>query len=176
MVLVPMNRGAIGTQNLNHNLQEIINTKNGKKLTHGATEFKEGDRVMQIRNNYEKMVFNGDIGFIETIQTEDRTISIKFGERILEYQQNGLDEIVLAYAITVHKSQGSEYDAVIIPIYTQHFTLLARNLIYTAVTRAKKLCIIIGQTKAIAIAIKNNKSIKRQTFLTQMLTTGVKCR
>ncbi len=176
MVLVPMNRGAIGTQNLNNNLQEIINKQNGKKLTHGATEYKEGDRVMQIRNNYEKMVFNGDLGFIETIQTEDRTISIKFGERILEYPQNELDEIVLAYATTIHKSQGSEYDAVIIPIYTQHFTLLARNLIYTAVTRAKKLCIIIGQTKALAIAIKNNKSIKRQTFLTQMLTTGIQCR
>ena len=176
MVLVPMNRGAIGTQNLNHNLQEIINKKNGKKLTHGATEFKESDRVMQIRNNYDKMVFNGDIGFIETIQTEDRIISIKMGERLLEYQHNELDEIVLAYAITVHKSQGSEYDAVIIPIYTQHFTLLARNLIYTAITRAKKLCIIIGQTKALAIAIKNNKSIKRQTFLTQMLTKGIQCR
>jgi len=176
MVLVPMNRGTIGTQKLNQNLQDVINTKQGKRLTHGLTEFKEHDRVMQIRNNYEKMVFNGDIGFIQTIDTEERLISIKYGERIVNYKQPELDEVVLAYAITIHKSQGSEYDAVIIPLFTQHFTLLARNLVYTAITRAKKLCIFIGQTRALAIAINNNKSVKRQTFLQELLTTGIECR
>ena len=176
MVLVPMNRGPIGTQKLNQNLQEIINKKNGTNLTHGITQYKEGDRVMQIRNNYEKMVFNGDIGFIQSIEPEDKIITVRYAERPVTYQQAELDELVLAYAITIHKSQGSEYDAVIIPLFTQHFTLLARNLIYTAITRAKKLCIIIGQTRALAIAIKNNKSIRRQTFLTEMLTTGIQCR
>jgi exodeoxyribonuclease V alpha subunit len=118
------------------------------------------------------MVFNGDIGFIATINHTERMVSIRYGERILDYRYNELDELILAYAITVHKSQGSEYQAVIVPIFTQHFTLLARNLIYTAITRAKKLCIIIGQTRALAIAIKNNKSTKRQTFLAHYLTTN----
>jgi len=176
MVLVPMNRGLIGTQKLNHNLQEIINTKNGAHFTYGTTEFKEYDRVMQIRSNYEKMVFNGDIGFIQAIDVEEKIITVRYGERNISYKQTELDELVLSYAITIHKSQGSEYEAVIIPLCTQHFTLLARNLIYTAITRAKKLCIFIGQTRALAIAIKNNKSIKRQTFLKELLTTGVLCR
>jgi exodeoxyribonuclease V alpha subunit len=172
MVLVPMNRGTIGTHKLNQELQTIINRQPGDKLTIGLTEFMVGDRVMQLRNNYEKMVFNGDIGFIATINHTERMVSIRYGERILDYRYNELDELILAYAITVHKSQGSEYQAVIVPIFTQHFTLLARNLIYTAITRAKKLCIIIGQTRALAIAIKNNKSTKRQTFLAHYLTTN----
>ena len=176
MVLVPMNRGSIGTQKLNQNLQEILNKQPGNKLTYGLTEFKEHDRVMQIRNNYDKLVFNGDIGFIQTIDHSEKTIAVRYGERLLTYKYNELDELVLAYAITIHKSQGSEYDAVIIPLFTQHFTLLARNLVYTAITRAKKLCIFIGQTKALAIALHNNKSIKRQTFLAEYLTTEVQCR
>ena len=176
MVLVPMNKGIVGTHKLNHELQEIINPIQTKKITYGVTEFKEGDRVMQIRNNYEKLVFNGDIGFIENIETTEKNIVVQFGKRSLIYKTNDLDELVLSYAITIHKSQGSEYDAVIIPLFTQHFTLLARNLIYTAITRAKKLCIFIGQTRALAIAIKNNKSINRQTFLTEFLTTEVQCR
>ncbi len=101
---------------------------------------------------------------------------MKFYERIVEYETDDLDELVLAYAISIHKSQGSEYPAVIIPIFMQHFTLLQRNLIYTAMTRAKKLCIIIGQPKALAMAIKNNKSLTRTTFLTQFLTTDLQCR
>ncbi len=171
-----MNRGIVGIHKLNQELQLIINQKPTDKLTVGLIEFKTGDRVMQIRNNYEKMVFNGDIGFIDLIKHEERILIIRYGERVLEYRYNELDELVLAYAITIHKSQGSEYDAVIIPIFIQHFTLLARNLIYTAITRAKKLCILIGQTRALAIAIKNNKSIKRQTFLAEYLTSDLQCR
>jgi len=175
MVLVPMNRGIVGTHKLNQELQEILNPQSRDTLRVGLAEFKAGDRIMQIRNNYEKMVFNGDIGFIHVINNQDRELTVHYGERPVVYRYNELDELVLAYAITVHKSQGSEYDAVIIPIFVQHFTLLARNLIYTAITRAKKLCILIGQTRAIAIAIKNNKSVKRQTFLAQYLTTDLQC-
>jgi len=176
MVLVPMNRGIVGTHKLNQELQVILNPLPKDKVTVGLVEFKVDDRVMQIRNNYEKMVFNGDIGFIQRINNEDREVSIAFGDREIIYRYEELDELVLAYAITIHKSQGSEYDAVIIPIFTQHFMLLARNLVYTAITRAKKLCILIGQTRAIAIAIKNNKSVKRQTFLVQYLTSDLSCR
>lgn len=176
MVLVPMNRGTVGTHKLNRDLQEIINPRQTNRISVGLTEFKEGDRVMQIRNNYDKLVFNGDIGFIKHIQHNEQVVTITFGERPMEYRYSELDELVLAYAITIHKSQGSEYDAVIIPLFTQHFTLLARNLVYTAITRAKRLCILIGQTKALAIAIKNNKSVKRQTFLTEYLTTDLQCR
>jgi len=176
IVLVPMNRGTVGTVKINHDLQNILNpSTDQKQISHSGFIYKINDRVMQIRNNYEKLVFNGDIGSIEDINTEDRIISIKFDERIIEYEFEELDEIILAYAISIHKSQGSEFNAVIIPIYTQHFTLLQRNLIYTAITRAKKLCIFIGQVKAIAMAIKNNKSLKRKTFLKEFLTTDLQC-
>jgi exodeoxyribonuclease V alpha subunit len=131
---------------------------------------------MQIRNNYDKAVFNGDTGIIDDINLSDKILHVKYYERIVEYDYAELDELVLAYAISIHKSQGSEYPAVIIPIFMQHFTLLQRNLIYTALTRAKKLCIIIGQTRALAMAIKNNKSYTRTTFLTQFLTTDLQCR
>jgi exodeoxyribonuclease V alpha subunit len=177
MVLVPMNRGIVGTQAINHYLQTILNTvTTEKQFTFGSTTFKIGDRVMQIRNNYDKLVFNGDIGTIEDIDLGERTASIRYFERVITYEFNEFDELVLAYAISIHKSQGSEYSAVIVPIFMQHFTLLARNLIYTAITRAKKLCIFIGQTKAIAMAIKNNKSVVRTTFLQQFLTTDLQCR
>ena len=176
-VLVPMNRGAVGTQKLNHDLQGFLNPHDTpKKLMHAGTTFKLGDRVMQLRNNYDKHVFNGDIGVIEDVNLEDKILMVKFDERILEYESSELDELVLAYAISIHKSQGSEYGAAIIPIFMQHFMLLQRNLIYTAITRAKRLCIFIGQPKAIAMAIKNNKGIKRKTFLQEFLTTDLQCR
>ncbi len=177
MVLVPMNRGAVGTQKLNHDLQLILNPEQDlPSLTRQGSTLKIGDRVMQIRNNYDKKVFNGDIGTIEAINTTDQIMNISYYDRTIEYDFSDLDEIVLAYAITIHKSQGSEYAAAIIPIFMQHFTLLQRNLIYTAVTRAKKLCIFIGQPKAIAMAIKNNKGVVRTTFLQQFLTTDLQCR
>ena len=168
-VLVPMNRGVVGTQNLNHILQLLLNPEPNDSVMYRGVTFKVRDKVMQIRNNYDKIVFNGDIGIIDTINLEDKNLTVNFGEREIEYEFDELNEIVLAYAITIHKSQGSEYTAAIIPLFMQHFTLLQRNLIYTAITRAKKLCIFIGQPKALAMAIRNNSGIKRITFLQKFL-------
>lgn len=178
MVLVPMNRGIVGTQQINVHLQTLLNPiKNDtKQLAHGLYRYTNGDRVMQIRNNYDKNVFNGDTGIIDDINITDKMVLVKFYDRIVEYEYADLDELILAYAISIHKSQGSEYPAVIIPIFMQHFTLLQRNLIYTAITRAKKLCILIGQPKAIAMAIKNNKGLERLTFLQNYLTSDLKAR
>jgi len=177
MVLVPMNRGVVGTQNLNDQLQNILNPGTTEKTINvRGSMFKVGDRVMQIRNNYDKKVFNGDTGTIDDINPQDRELIVSYGDRLIEYESSDLDELVLAYAITIHKSQGSEYAAVIIPIFMQHFTLLQRNLIYTAITRAKKLCIFIGQSRAIAMAIKNNKGVERTTFLQEFLTSDLQCR
>lgn len=177
VVLVPMNRGSVGTQNLNAELQKLLNPGTKPYLNHMGFSYKVGDRVMQIKNNYDKSVFNGDMGTIEKIDQSERNLFVRFYDsRLIEYDFNEMDELVLAYATSIHKSQGSEYSAVVIPIYTQHFTLLQRNLVYTAITRAKKLCIFIGQPKALAIAIKNNKSLKRITFLKEFLTTDLECR
>ncbi len=169
IVLTPMNRGTIGTYSLNSILQEMLNPNN-TITTPGAHKFKVNDKVMQIRNNYDKKVYNGDIGKIEDIDLEERQIKVNFSDNIVLYEFEELDELVLAYSISIHKSQGSEYSCVIVPIFTQHFMLLQTNLIYTALTRAKKLCIFIGQTKALAIALKNNKTIKRVTLLKELLT------
>ncbi len=177
IVLVPMNRGVVGTIKLNQDLQTILNpapTQNN--LMYAGTVFKPGDKVMQIRNNYDKGVFNGDIGIIKVIDKEARNLVVDLDGKEIEYAFDELSELVLAYAISIHKSQGSEYDVVIVPIFMQHFMLLQRNLIYTAITRAKKLCIFIGQPKALAIAIKNNKTVIRKTFLKEFLTTDLVCR
>lgn len=176
IVLSPMNKGPVGTQQLNHDLQQFLNPTQKQFLVHAGTTFKLHDRVMQIKNNYDKKVFNGDIGTIETIDTEEKMISISFDYTSALYSFDELNELSLAYALTIHKSQGSEYDAVIIPIFMQHFTLLQRNLLYTAITRAKKLCFFIGQPKAIAMAVKNNKTIERISFLVPFLTEDISCR
>jgi len=178
IVLTPMNRGVVGTQRLNQELQMILNPKDDaeKQASRYGTIYKIGDRVMQIRNNYDKFVFNGDIGDITDINRVDQKIKVSFGDRELEYDFSELDELVLSYAVSIHKSQGSEFGAVIIPIFMQHFILLQRNLIYTAITRAKRLCILIGQPKAIAIGIKNNKGVERLTFLRDYLTTDLQAR
>lgn len=177
IVLVPMNRGIVGTVKLNSDLQHILNPSTQlKHLDFAGTSYKLGDRVMQIRNNYDKLVFNGDIGTIEDINFEEKTMIVNYLGHLVEYESTELDEIVLAYAISIHKSQGSEYNAVIIPVFMQHFMLLQRNLIYTAITRAKKLCILIGEPRAIAMAIKNTKGTTRQTFLQQFLTTDLQAR
>ena len=178
IVLTPMNRGIAGTQRINQELQMLLNPeeKDSKQLTRFGQVYRLGDRVMQIRNNYDKFVFNGDLGTIHDIKSVDQKMFVSFGDRVLEYDFAELDELVLSYAISIHKSQGSEFSAVIIPIFMQHFILLQRNLIYTAITRAKKLCILIGQPKAIAMGIKNNKGIERNTFLKEFLTTDLEAR
>lgn len=176
LVLTPMHRGVAGTQKLNHDLQQMLNGQyDGPVMMYAGTQYQIGDRVMQLRNNYDKNVFNGDIGVIEDIDLEDKMMRVRF-DSIVEYESGDLNELVHAYAISIHKSQGSEFSAVIIPLFMQHFMMLQRNLIYTAVTRAKKLCIIIGESRAIAMAIKNNKSVERITFLKQFLTSDLQAR
>ena len=129
-----------------------------------------GDRVMQIRNNYDKNVYNGDIGTVEKVNIEDRTLCVNFDNNLVEYEATELDELTLAYASTIHKSQGSEYPIVVIPVLMTHFVMLQRNLIYTGITRAKKICVLIGQPKALAYAIRNLTVINRNTKLKERLS------
>ena len=163
-VLTPMHKGVVGASNLNATLQQVLNPREDG-ITRGGRNFRISDKVMQIRNNYDKEVFNGDIGRILNIDTETQEVIISFDGRTVAYDYPDLDEIVLAYVVSVHKSQGSEYPAVVIPILTQHYVLLQRNLIYTGVTRGKRLVVIIGTKKALAIGVKNNKTEKRYTYL-----------
>ncbi len=167
-VLTPMHRGTIGAENLNVELQKTLNPEIGG-LVRGNRTYRINDKVMQIKNNYDKDVFNGDIGRIKRINTEEQYVTIIFDDRHVDYEYSGLDEIVLAYAVSVHKSQGSEYPAVIIPILTQHYILLQRNLIYTAVTRGRRLVVIVGTRNALAIGINNDKTQKRFTYLRHRL-------
>lgn len=177
ITLIPMNRGIVGTQKINIDIQNMLNgDETDHKISQHGYQFKIKDRVMQIRNNYTKLVFNGDIGIITAIDKVEQLVHVSFLDRVVDYEFSELDELVLAYAISIHKSQGSEFDAAIIPIFMQHYMLLRRNLIYTAITRAKKLCIFIGQPKAVGMAINNTKDIKRITFLQDYLTSELKCR
>lgn len=177
LVLVPMNKGQVGTHELNQIIQETVNPgTHMSHFTHAQRLFKLGDQVMQIRNNYDKLVFNGDMGHIVALDMQEKALTVSYFGRQVVYEAGECDELVLAYAVTIHKSQGSEYDAVVIPIFMQHFVLLQRNLLYTAITRAKKLCILIGQAKAIGFAVRNTKSNVRNTFLKQYLTTDLVCR
>jgi exodeoxyribonuclease V alpha subunit len=178
IVLTPMNRGTAGAIRLNQELQMILNpdVDETKQVVQFGQVFKVRDRVMQIRNNYDKFVFNGDIGTILDIDRVNLQVIVRFGERDLEYDFTEMNELMLSYAISIHKSQGSEFQAVIIPLFMQHFMLLQRNLIYTAITRAKKLCVLVGQTKAVAMGINNNKQVDRLTFLKQFLTSNLQAR
>jgi exodeoxyribonuclease V alpha subunit len=167
-VLTPMHKGTVGVANLNAILQSELNPA-GDELVRAGRVIRVGDKVMQMRNNYDKDVFNGDIGRIMVIDREVQEAVIDFDGRRVLYEFPELDEITLAYAISVHKSQGSEYPVVVMPILTQHFMLLQRNLLYTGITRGKKLVILIGTKKALAIAIKNNTPQKRYTMLRERL-------
>ena len=167
-VLCPMNRGVAGVLNLNLTLQAALNPR-GREVQRGTRLFREGDKVMQIANNYEKGVFNGDIGRIVRIDLEEHEITVSFDNGEAVYEASELDELVLAYAVSVHKSQGSEYPAVVLPILPQHYMLLQRNLLYTAVTRAKKLLVLVGSKRAIAMAIRNDRTTKRYTLLAERL-------
>ena len=171
-VLTPMHRGILGATNLNLELQKRLNPE-GQGIIYGNTVFRLHDKVMQISNNYDKDVFNGDIGWISKINQEERELVIDFDGRLVPYLFSELDEIVLAYAISVHKSQGSEYPAVILPLTTQHYLLLQRNLIYTGITRAKRLMVMIGSKKALGIAIRNNKPQGRYTCLSARLRATI---
>lgn len=164
-VLVPMNKGTLGVKNLNIVLQSHLNGQQNSSVTSMGVTFKPGDKIIQTVNNYDKDVFNGDIGYIDKIDLENDLITIKFDERLIEYEKSELDEIDLAYAISIHKSQGSEYPIVVIPITTQHYTMLERNLIYTGITRGKKMVILIGQKKALYMAVKRVSANKRITSL-----------
>jgi exodeoxyribonuclease V alpha subunit len=168
-VLTPMNRGALGTRALNAELQERLNPNSEPQISRFGWTYAPGDKVIQTVNDYEKEVFNGDIGTIASIDLEEGLVTIDYEGRKVEYEFGELDEISLAYATTIHKSQGSEFPAVVIPLATQHYTLLERNLLYTGVTRGKRLVVVIGQDKALAMAVKNVRSVKRLTNLAQRL-------
>ncbi|RDH46594.1 ATP-dependent RecD-like DNA helicase [Zooshikella ganghwensis] len=168
-VLTPMNRGGLGARSLNLALQEKMNGDAHPKITRFGWTYAPGDKVIQNVNNYDKEVFNGDIGRVQSVDSESGELLINFEGRDVAYEMHELDELSLAYATTIHKSQGSEYPVVVIPIATQHFTLLERNLLYTGVTRGKQLVILIGQKKAVAMAVHNVKSSKRLTYLQQTL-------
>ncbi|MBQ7585530.1 MAG: ATP-dependent RecD-like DNA helicase [Desulfovibrionaceae bacterium] len=163
-VLSPMNRGVVGTANFNVALQQALNPK-GMQVERGNRIFRVGDKVMQIKNNYDKEVFNGDIGIIKKIDSEEQTVQVSIDGNLVSYEFNDLDELVLAYAISIHKSQGAEYPCVIIPVSTQHYVMLQRNLLYTGVTRGKKIVVLVGTQKALNIAIHNNKQMYRYTYL-----------
>ncbi len=174
-VLTPMRRTITGVESLNLSLQEVLNPlqSGGAELKARNTVFRLGDKVMQIRNDYQKEVFNGDIGRIGQIDPEERFLVVVYaeveGEREVTYKTEELDQLVLAYAISVHKSQGNEYPVVVMPVTTQHYLMLQRNLLYTAVTRAKQMVVLIGTKKAIAIAVKNNRIQERNSLLKERL-------
>ena len=167
-VLTPMQRGVVGAANLNIALQQALNHNTAALVRRGYT-YKEGDRVMQLRNNYDKDVYNGDLGYVRSVDMEERTLTVDFDGQMVEYEASELDELTLAYATTIHKSQGSEYPIVVMPVLMTHYVMLQRNLIYTGITRAKKICVLVGQTKALAYAIHNMKVLKRNTRLKKRL-------
>lgn len=167
-ILTPMQMRELGVINLNNVLQKNLND-NVIQIERGRTTFKVGDKVMQIKNNYDKDVFNGDIGKIKLIDRKVRSVTVQYDNKFVNYEANELDEIELAYAISIHKSQGSEYKAIIIPVHTQHYIMLKRNLLYTAITRGKELVILVGTDKAINIAIKNSTVQSRYTMLSERL-------
>ena len=167
-VLTPMKKGTLGSINLNDLLQKEINP-NKEEIKYGTTTFKVGDKVMQIKNNYDKEIFNGDTGYIESINKEEKTLMVVFKKQVIIYDFSELDELMLAYAVTVHKSQGSEYPIVILPITMSHYIMLKRNLIYTGITRAKNLCILIGQKQSLYAGINTIDTSKRNTYLNNFL-------
>ena len=167
-ILTPMRRNLLGTENLNVELQKALNPT-GDAIIRGGTTFRVGDRVMQLRNNYDKDVYNGDVGFVKAVDPAERKLVVLFDGRPVAYDPGDLDELVLAYAMTIHKSQGSEYPAVIVILHTQHYVMLQRNLLYTAITRVKNLVLLMGVPYAIDQAIKNNTVRERRTSLAERL-------
>jgi exodeoxyribonuclease V alpha subunit len=172
-VLCPMNRGGVGARSLNIELQAALNPAGDRKVERFGWTFAPGDKVMQIENDYDKEVYNGDIGFVTDVQPEEGELTASFDGRSVTYGFGELDILVPAYAATIHKSQGSEYPAVVIPIMTQNYTMLQRNLLYTGVTRGKRLVVLVGQKKAIAIAVRNVSGRRRWSKLQGWLSVDV---
>lgn len=168
-VLTPMNRGGLGARSLNAILQEKLNQHRGNTISRFGVQYAVGDKVIQLKNNYDKDVYNGDIGTVKSIDLEASVINIDFFDRQVEYEFNELDEVALAYATSIHKSQGSEYPVVVLVLSNQHYMLLQKKLVYTAVTRGKKLVIVIAQMQALAMALKNKNTEKRLTRLVEKL-------
>jgi exodeoxyribonuclease V alpha subunit len=168
-VLCPMNRGGVGARSLNIELQAALNPSGETKVERFGWTFAAGDKVMQIENDYDKEVYNGDIGYVEKVDLDEGELTTNFEGRAVVYGFGELDELVPAYAATIHKSQGSEYPAVVIPVMTQHYAMLQRNLLYTGVTRGKRLVVLVGQARAIAIAVKNMSGRRRWSKLGEWL-------
>ena len=171
-VLCPMNRGGIGARSLNIELQSALNPAGDHKVERFGWTFAPGDKVMQIENDYDKEVYNGDIGFVTDVEPDEGELTASFDGRSVTYSLGELDTVVPAYAATIHKSQGSEYPAVVIPVLTQHYAMLQRNLLYTGVTRGKRLVVLVGQKKAVAIAVRNVSGRRRWSKLGEWLRSG----
>ncbi len=172
-VLTPMNRSALGAETLNRQMQEILNPDRGQgEIERFGRKYRVGDKVLQRRNNYKKEVFNGDVGRVVAIDEEEGEVTLEFDGRRVNYDIGDLDEVILAYAMTIHKSQGSEYPAVIIPLHTQHYMMLQRNLLYTGVTRGKKLVVVVGSKKALEMAIARQETARRCSALAWRLKLG----
>ena len=171
-VITPMHRGPLGVQTLNHLLQQRLNPKSETWTWAGRT-FRRGDKVMQLRNNYYKEVFNGDIGQVLGVAGDTGQLQVDFDGRVIPYDPGEKEEITLAYAITVHKSQGNEFPAVLLVLTTQHYLLLQRNLLYTGITRGRHLVVLLGSKKALGMAISNDKPVRRYTYLAARLRQAV---
>ncbi len=171
-VLCPMNRGALGARALNLSLQQLLNPGREPRIERFGSAFTPGDKVMQIENDYDKDVYNGDLGFVASVDPDVGELTVEFDGRPVVYDASDLDRLVLAYATTIHKAQGSEYPAVVIPMVTQHFPMLQRNLLYTGVTRGRRLVVVVGQPKALAMAVAGRQSRRRWTRLRECLTAG----
>src|SRR6266705_214154 len=172
-VLAPMYRGPTGVNSLNEELQARLNPKAFAEIEWGGRVIRVGDKVMQVRNNYDKGVFNGDVGWVRSINKENSNLKVEFleeaGPMLVSYEFAELDELILAYAVTVHKSQGSEYPAIVVPLTREHSMLLQRNLLYTAITRARRLCVLVGQPRALELAVRNDRVARRNTGLAERL-------
>jgi exodeoxyribonuclease V alpha subunit len=172
-VLCPMNRGGVGARSFNIELQAALNPAGERKVERFGWTFVPGDKVMQIENDYDKEVYNGDIGYIVDVDLDEGELTAAFDRRSVTYGFGELDTLVPAYAVTIHKSQGSEYPAVIIPVLTQHYAMLQRNLLYTGITRGKRLVVLVGQKKAIVIAVRNVSGRRRWSKLREWLIVNI---
>jgi exodeoxyribonuclease V alpha subunit len=172
-VLTPMNRTELGAQALNLRLQEVLNPpQGGPEVERFGWKFRAGDKVLQTQNNYDKEVFNGDVGRVAAVDEAERELVVDFEGRRVAYEFGELDEITLAYALTIHKAQGSEYPAVVVPLHTQHSRMLQRNLIYTGVTRGKRLVVLVGSRRALELAVRNRDGGRRCSMLRPRLEAG----